>query len=65
MDELVGISFQPFLTLILSLGSATKYAFTILPGMLDIFEADIAGDIVEVADGERTIGIFGAVECAP
>ena len=62
MDKFIGVSFQTFRTLILSLGRAAKDAFAVFPGVPDIFVADIAGDIVKMADGERAIWVFGAIE---
>ena len=62
MDKFIGMGLKTLLAVILCLGRAAKDAFAIFPDMPDIFVADIAGDIIEVADGERAIWVFGAVE---
>ena len=65
MDQLIGMTFQRRIAVILTLRRAAKGAFPVFPDMRDAFIADIALRVLETCHGINTVGIFAAIHAAP
>ena len=65
MDHFVSVCFQIIGTVVFLLRGPTEYAFSVLPTVLDILEAHIAVNVIEMDHGVFAVRKFGAIQAAP